>query len=246
MRLLPLLVFAAACAPPADDKADPTDTDTDAQTDAQTDAPTDAQDQATDSTDEDPGPLPPSFVIPPGNAQGGDNWQLFGYKRAQAVVRLWPELAGRRANITGIRLRRTQVNADDLATTLSIPNAQVWLDTLDGFESSDLSDTFADNLTGAAQKIFDGTLDIAAADAVGLAYDDLVLTVDPPFPYDPANGGLLIDFNFPESPGTVRFDCKNDATVFMKMLNFNGDPGVSDNYTGCGYSFEILVSEPAE
>lgn len=239
------LAALAACAAPKDD-AETTDT-TDTET---TDRAEDVlpADDATDATDDaaEPAPLPASFIVPPANADGGDNWQLFGYKRAQAMVRLWPELAGRPVLVTGIRLRRTQIDATDLGTSLSIPNAEVWVDALPGDELTSLSQTFADNLSANAQRVFQGTLNVAAADAVSLAYDDVVLAVEPPFAFDPNGALLLLDFRFPETPGVLKFDCRNDATVWMRMISGNPtDTTVADNSTGCGYSLEIEVSPPA-
>lgn len=229
----------------ADTDTDVVDSDTDA-----ADSDTDVVDSDTDVADTDtdaPVELPPTVALPPeAETQGGQNWQLFGgYSRVQMVGYLPADLPSTPFEVTEVRFRRTLTDATDLASTLSLDGVQLWIGTTDAFDGVDMSMTYADNLSGDERKVFDGTLSVAAATETSLDFDDWVVTVDPPFVYDPAQGRLILDLRIPTpSTAPLKFDCQNDGTWQMRMATEAGLPTTAYNATGCGYSTQLKIQAP--
>ncbi len=232
------LCLLVACGPTEDAPTDETDVDTDTEeTDSETDETDDTD--TTEETDETEVPAEPYVTTVPASVEtelGGASMDFGVYSRYQQIVptSLLPADA---VEILEVRFRRSGAEGAAAQTT-SIPTAELWLGTAAG---SPLSSTFADNLTGDEQRVFNDAIDLVAATGDGLLFDDFVVTVDPPFAYDPADGALLLDLHMPTVGSNVLFDCKNDGTMPVVMSSAAGTPAMSNNLSGCGMVVQLLV-----
>jgi hypothetical protein len=188
--------------------------------------------------DTDP-PRESSVVTVPASAeaeQAGASMDFGVYSRYQQLVP-GSMVSAVAVEILELRLRRTPGKGSDGRTT-SLPSVELWLGTA---AAEDLSSTFADNLTGDEQQVFSEAVNLAAASGDPLLFDDLVVTVDPPFAYDPAQGGLLVDLRIPTTGDNVLFDCKNDGSMPVVMSSAAGTPTESNNLSGCGMALQLVV-----
>lgn len=167
---------------------------------------------------------------------GGASMDFGVYARYQQLVpaSLMPADA---VEIVELRLRRSGAKGADQQTT-TLPSVEIWLGTAAG---TALADAFADNLTGDEQQVFNEAVTLGVASGDGLLFDDLVVTVDPPFAYDPAGGPLLLDLRVPTLHNNVLFDCKNDGTMPVVMSSAAGTPTERNNLSGCGMVVQLLV-----
>jgi hypothetical protein len=187
-----------------------------------------------------------TYTLPPLAESGSEpNWQSLGaYSRAITMVdsSILPSAV---FTVQEVRFRRA-IDGTDLAEAKSLPDIELWIGTSARAWLDFPTDVaFATVLSGDEQRIFSGRLDIAAHTGDPLAYNDWVVTVDPPFVYNPAEGPLLLDFRFPSAtgfwgPNTVQMDCRNDGLLQMRMTDVTGTPTNANNATGCAYSFQVV------
>jgi hypothetical protein len=215
--------------------------DTDADTDVvDTDVvDTDVVDTDVVDTDDREGRTPAGVytVQPELDVVMGGAAQDFGpYSRVHQIVPA-VELPEGRMVISEVRLRRaTGGAAQDTMTSVAL--FELWLGTA---AVSILVPTFADNLLGEPVLGFSGPVSVAANTGDTLAFDDVILPIDPPFTYDPADGALLLDFRMPTEAPNVLFDCRNDASMYLAISRTEGLPTEGPIASGCGYAFQMVV-----
>ena len=180
-----------------------------------------------------------------GETEAGTNLQNLGvYTRSHVWANQPEALPVVPMEVTAVRFRRS--DQLDPAIDLLIPNVTVVIGTgTPGFPASGV--TFDGYFIGDQREVFWGQVNLPAIGANPLAFDAWEITISPPFPYDPANGRLALDFQMPGAPlaDTIPLDCNNDASNYMLMTNeaFIGavPPAFSNNATGCAPMMELDV-----
>jgi hypothetical protein len=108
---------------------------------------------------------------------------------------------------------------------------------------ADLSTTFNTNLGADNTLVFEGPLALTTANLPGLGNTrqfDIVFPMTTSFPYDPAAGSLLLDFQIAGSSGTpIRRDAQTGDPNTTILTGFGSATAVTGNKPGFGFVTEF-------
>jgi hypothetical protein len=153
------------------------------------------------------------------------------------------EFPGGPRTITRIALRPDAAAGVEFSETLA--NIQINLTTTSKAPSN-LSKTFADNLGSDNTVVHHGALALSSAFSEGPGSSkefDIVITLQTPFPYDPATGNLLLDIRNYSGAKTTQLDAHDapDSTARVWSDDVESPSGTTnDPYPSVGLVIRFL------
>ncbi len=147
--------------------------------------------------------------------------------------------------ITAISFRPDSGSGGSFSSNLS--NIQINLSTT-AASPAGLSTTFASNVGGDNALVYSGALSLSSSFTGGSPKDfDILITLQTPFLYDPANGNLLMDVSNLGGEITTQFDADSTTGLTARAYSTDANSTTADNADSLGlvtqFSF-AAVPEP--